>query len=370
MHSLTFQTITMTSTKFDWTNIKSTFQDRYIVINGHWQLKEEFRHLPTAKIKGVRNTIQKWLFLAQTNGVSDKNKLYQQLCEDQYCVNPDHYRELVKAMWSNTDKWTDKEFDYVAAKLKLNSEERKDGCVVWKGPPAANDGFGKMNNKSVHQWAMICLHKDVNVGASAYIRHTCKNKLCLNTDHLEIVKVAAAKLPEEKKDPNRTRPKKYVSDESFERAQQHIKDRVSIEGGNLESDCWIMEQGVRQDNYPHLEFDGFNYKASRLSYMAFNKVVLDPLKYVLHGCKSKKCCNPLHLSVGDAQDNANDKIRDNTNLSGTKHPMCKTDEETVREIKRTKLDNSLTQPQRASLHNVSISIIKAIDKGATWKHVN
>jgi hypothetical protein len=83
--------------------------------------------------------------------------------------------------------------------------------------------------------------------------------------------------------------------------------------------------------------------------------------FVKH-CISREC-----LELGTAQDNADDRKRDNTNKKGELHPNATITKEIATQIKQTK--GIGTMQQRSEFFNVSIGIVRNIDCGMCWTHI-
>lgn len=77
-----------------------------------------------------------------------------------------------------------------------------------------------------------------------------------------------------------------------------------------EDGCQIWSGSISFSGYGQLAFDGRTWSAHRLAYeIANGPISQDAQKWwVLHKCDNPACCNPDHLYLGDAKDNANDMI--------------------------------------------------------------
>lgn len=93
-----------------------------------------------------------------------------------------------------------------------------------------------------------------------------------------------------------------------------------------------------------------------------------------HKCLNKHCIEPTHLEWGNAAQNAQDRIRDDTNGKGETNPMAKISEKQASEIKMSwraqDQTDYITQNERAKKFGVSKSIIQDIDRGYSWKHLD
>lgn len=74
--------------------------------------------------------------------------------------------------------------------------------------------------------------------------------------------------------------------------------------------CQIWTGSVGFSGYGQLTFEGRTWSAHRLAYEISNGPISQDAQkwWVLHKCDNPACCNPEHLYLGDAKDNANDMI--------------------------------------------------------------
>ena len=140
--------------------------------------------------------------------------------------------------------------------------------------------------------------------------------------------------------------------------------------------CFLMG---KKNNYVRIGFMNRIESAHRVSYMLFKNNGLPIAKknekgeklVIRHLCpvKNKNCVNPDHLVIGTHTDNAEDEIK----LVGVKRPGAKISEETARLIKHSRRNKDerdyLTYEERARFFGVSVCIVKSIDDGSSWAHV-
>jgi ribosome-binding protein aMBF1 (putative translation factor) len=88
---------------------------------------------------------------------------------------------------------------------------------------------------------------------------------------------------------------------------------------------------------------------------------------VRHKCKRKLCCIIEHLELGTPKQNSEDRVRDGTDNRGSKNPNASLTEDAVKEIKENK--DGLTKNQLAQKHNVRVNVIRKIQRGERWTHV-
>lgn len=94
---------------------------------------------------------------------------------------------------------------------------------------------------------------------------------------------------------------------------------------------------------------------------------------IRHLCGKKLCINPKHLKPGSHRENMNDKIKHGTDSRGEKSSSSTISDEIRSQIKCSKRtrgeDDYETQKQRAEKFNVSIDIIKHIDRGTSGGYI-
>lgn len=92
-------------------------------------------------------------------------------------------------------------------------------------------------------------------------------------------------------------------------ARQKLATRISV----AETGCHLLiGRGKNRDGYQFVCVGGVSFQAHRLAYELANGPInqerLAPgAWWVLHKCDTPNCCNPEHLYLGDASDNAKDR---------------------------------------------------------------
>lgn len=79
--------------------------------------------------------------------------------------------------------------------------------------------------------------------------------------------------------------------------------------------------------------------------------------------------NPKNLKIGTAQEDANDRIRHDTIIKGSKQWRAKLNEKQVRIIKQLIKAKKLYQKDIAKIFGVNKQTINDIKMGKTWKHI-
>lgn len=135
-----------------------------------------------------------------------------------------------------------------------------------------------------------------------------------------------------------------------------------------DGDCWEWTA------YKHKDRGMFRvgnrmYNAPRVSYTIANGNFSSNL-YVLHTCDNPSCVNPEHLFIGTQDDNMKDMVSKGRQHfhRGIENGRCKTDLETVIEIKKLlKLGKSA-----ANIRDLGYPyrLAAKIKSGENWSHIN
>ena len=163
--------------------------------------------------------------------------------------------------------------------------------------------------------------------------------------------------------------KSEVNSEAMKKMQidKHgtIQDRFFNRFKKDPSGCWIWSSHSDKDGYGLLPGNNGSTRAHRLSYEIHVGAIGCGL-VVCHTCDNPSCVNPDHLFVGTAKDNCDDMISKNRDrIIGSRNNKAKLTEENINAIRESK--DSLSET--ADYYGVSISTIKRIKSGESWRHV-
>lgn len=121
-----------------------------------------------------------------------------------------------------------------------------------------------------------------------------------------------------------------------ERAIQRFWERVE-RGGPDECWPWTAARKGTPYAYGHLLFLGRFSSAHRVAWELTNGPIPEGL-HACHHCDNPPCCNPSHLFLGTAKDNARDMVEKGRHrpgrLPGELHPNARLTWERVAEIRR------------------------------------
>ncbi len=148
-------------------------------------------------------------------------------------------------------------------------------------------------------------------------------------------------------------------------ALKHIFDNISV---NIATGCWEWLGSKTKDGYGQLSRDkivqSFGVKGvHRLTKMLIDDWVPESRhEQTRHICSNRACCNPDHLQTGSALDNAADRRRDGTILTGEASPNAKLSDADVRAIRKAAA-NGEKMKDLANQYNVCQQHISSIIAG-------
>lgn len=141
----------------------------------------------------------------------------------------------------------------------------------------------------------------------------------------------------------------------------------------LISGCWLWTGALDDSGYGKIYFGGIVERTHRVA--AFLWLEFDIFEQpdfeqdrvcVLHTCRNRNCFNPEHLYLGTKQDNADDRIRDDTNRQGRWQQVL-TDEQ-VRQILYLH-KHGLSNREISKHFPVSHTAVNKIVNGETYTHI-
>lgn len=97
-----------------------------------------------------------------------------------------------------------------------------------------------------------------------------------------------------------------------DKQRAHFWARVDIDPDRA---CWTWHGTVLRNGYGQVKFNGKRYLAHRLAFELWSGLPLPERRQVLHAplvCHNRRCCNPAHMRLGTAADNARDRAIDGT----------------------------------------------------------
>lgn len=145
---------------------------------------------------------------------------------------------------------------------------------------------------------------------------------------------------------------------------QRIWPRLSPSG-----ECMVWTGARTSTGYGSMTVDGKRWKSHRYAYtLTFGPIPAG--MDVLHSCDNPPCCNPAHLSIGNASENARQMVSRGRHgggygESGEAHHQAKLTAEEVIAIR----SSPATEKATADRYGVSASTVHAIRHRKIWRNL-
>lgn len=133
-----------------------------------------------------------------------------------------------------------------------------------------------------------------------------------------------------------------------------------------QADCWEWQHTLNDNGYGRMSRFGKWIPAHRFAYEALNGPIPDGL-VIRHMCHNRRCCNPNHLLVGTAKDNAQDAIDAGRFTRGAVNGNAKLTAEAIAYIRQN--PDKMKGVMLAEKFGVSKATISGIKNGRVWRHV-
>jgi hypothetical protein len=151
--------------------------------------------------------------------------------------------------------------------------------------------------------------------------------------------------------------------------EERFWNHIDVKSSN---DCWNWKMRKDNDGYGRTQLFYPNiYKKTGAHQIAWilsgNKI--EDNQMIRHMCNNPSCCNPNHLNVGTAKDNALDCVNSGRTMVGSKNPSSKLTEQDVKEIKQELANGKKLGAMLGRKYGVSKVIISDIKHNKTWRHV-
>lgn len=130
-------------------------------------------------------------------------------------------------------------------------------------------------------------------------------------------------------------------------------------------ECWEWKGNAHPTGYGKFWEGDRTVYAHRFSYALAHGLTADLPLDIRHSCDNPRCVNPAHLSLGTAQDNANDRVSRGRSLKGERHNLAKLTAEQVKFIRNSNMSNLRLR----MMFGVAKSTISAVKNGQNWKHL-
>lgn len=158
------------------------------------------------------------------------------------------------------------------------------GCWLWAGSLTA-DGYARVNGRLPLAHKLNYERHRGPIPAGRQLVHTCGAKHCINPEHLAVTEGL--------------RP---------EPAQDDLLPLIEVD---LNSGCWLWTGAQNPLGYGrYTAYLGGKRYQHRMAHRVFYEVFVGRISgglQVCHRCDTPPCCNPAHLFLGTAQENAQDR---------------------------------------------------------------
>uniref|UniRef100_A0A6M3J2R7 Putative homing endonuclease n=1 Tax=viral metagenome TaxID=1070528 RepID=A0A6M3J2R7_9ZZZZ len=152
--------------------------------------------------------------------------------------------------------------------------------------------------------------------------------------------------------------------------QRRFWDGVDRGSDNV---CWNWNRSVTRHGYGSIRFNSAPHCNHSLGvHTVAYRMCVGPVPdgiMVLHDCGNRRCCNPRHLYLGTAQDNANDRERDGRTTHGLEQHNARLTESQVVEIRR-RMKAGEPAKYLAVEYGITQPSVRCAGLGLTWKHLN
>jgi hypothetical protein len=236
---------------------------------------------------------------------------------------------------------------------------------------SGTSNHGKGTNLDIEQARLIKYSKNTGTQRERALRFNVSLAIVNNIDRCKSWGWLGKTVMEDNKytpSVEKKNPRYMTEPEHFTKAQMMIKSRTLKDDhfcSTLNSFCWLFQGYKDSHGYGSSTFMSKSMGSHVLSYKAFNQISIIPSKMIVrHKCTQKSCCNPEHLEIGTAKDNADDRIRDGTWINN----RAKITEETAILIKNSK--GTATMKARVLKYGTTLRTVAHIDSGKTWKNIN
>ncbi len=138
--------------------------------------------------------------------------------------------------------------------------------------------------------------------------------------------------------------------------------------GEINNDgCWICNSLAKTpEGYVKICVKKMDTYLHRVVYETFYGVKIAAGIQVRHLCGNSSCANPLHMTLGTAEDQAHDKEVHGTILRGEDHPLSKLTNDDVIWIRTHGI---LGTKNLAKKYNIAQTTIRKILNNESWKHL-
>lgn len=221
-------------------------------------------------------------------------------------------------------------------------------CWLWTGAKNAWSGYGRVaQGRKEYQAQELSwmLHRGSIPIDLPYVRQHCRNRACVNPDHLYLAEMREGTIAEAF----------WARVKKSEACWLWIGERDNRGYGRLEVIQW---HGQRRERVHH--------RASRISWELHFGSPGD--LYVCHHCDNPVCVRPDHLFLGTQFDNMQDMVQKKRGRyrRGSEHPLAKLSQKDVDTMRRRYAIGNVSYRELAEEYHVSKQLVYRIMKRKNW----
>lgn len=173
-------------------------------------------------------------------------------------------------------------------RLRRRMQVSESGCWEWMGTRNSS-GYGVIvfppKRYGVHRVAYEVWIGSIPEGH--HIHHTCRNRACLNPDHLRCLSASThVQLPQ---------PRGYKRP-AHSAKKETVGERLEYRRRITDSGCWEWNGRVRRDGYAQTRFGQGMELVHRASYVFYKGEPPEGWE-IDHLCRNRLCFNPDHLEA-------------------------------------------------------------------------
>ena len=149
----------------------------------------------------------------------------------------------------------------------------------------------------------------------------------------------------------------------LEELEPHRERFISSISIGEPDECWLWRGGTFESGYGYFHACGLMLRAHRVAFKLFKGK--DPGQLLVrHSCDTPLCCNPIHLLLGDWQDNMDDKVARGRESHET--GMRKLNINQVREVRRLRA-SGMTMLQISKVTLITEASVGNLLRGVTYR---
>lgn len=132
-----------------------------------------------------------------------------------------------------------------------------------------------------------------------------------------------------------------------------------------ESGCLLWTSSTRGKGYGSIKHGVGNSVYAHRAMYELTKGKIGEGMLVCHTCDTPSCINPNHLFLGSNNRNMKDMVEKGRQMHGERHVCAVLSEQQARSV----FDSTLNSKALSKKFGVSISAIRHIRAGRTWRHL-